>query len=203
MRKKGGGWGRVGWGGDQKRNRQVNAHAFVKNDPLANYPLVSPRMHISERQITHLICARLKYDLYDFFRGCFGAFYTRKAGSRPRTPLKKAYRSYFRRAQIRWVIWRSSSIRKVPRNFVQKSFCATSEQKSESGIPLVHAQVYPRESGPDWKGQVPQHFLSRRTLPVSDNLVGAVRRYHWAFSIAHHNCYPLTQNYHLQKIILK
>ena len=35
-----------------------------------------------ERQIAHLICARLKYDLYDFFR----------------------------RAQIRWVIWRSSNI---------------------------------------------------------------------------------------------
>ena len=27
---------------------------------------------LDERQITHLICARLKYDLYDFFRGCFG-----------------------------------------------------------------------------------------------------------------------------------
>ena len=24
---------------------------------------------LDERQITHLICARLKYDLYDFFRG--------------------------------------------------------------------------------------------------------------------------------------
>ena len=23
-------------------------------------------------EVTHLICARLKYDLYDFFRGCFG-----------------------------------------------------------------------------------------------------------------------------------
>ena len=55
-----------------------------------------------ERQITHLICARLKYDLYDFFRGCLGAFYTRKrAGSRPKTALNKSYRSYFRRAQIR------------------------------------------------------------------------------------------------------
>ena len=28
--------------------------------------------YLDERQITHLICARLKYDLYDFFRGCFG-----------------------------------------------------------------------------------------------------------------------------------
>ena len=57
---------------------------------------------LDERQITHLICARLKYDLYDFFRGCFGAFDTRKrTGSRPKTPLKKSYRSYFRRAQIR------------------------------------------------------------------------------------------------------
>ena len=27
---------------------------------------------LDERQITHLICARLKYDLYDFFRGCSG-----------------------------------------------------------------------------------------------------------------------------------
>ena len=43
-----------------------------------------------EGQITHLICARLKYDLYDFFRGCFWAFSTRKrTGSRPKTPPKK------------------------------------------------------------------------------------------------------------------
>ena len=34
---------------------------------------------LDERQITHLIRARLKYDLYDFFRGVFyRAFYTRK-----------------------------------------------------------------------------------------------------------------------------
>ena len=52
---------------------------------------------MDERQITHLICARLKYDLYDFLRGCFGAFYTReRTGSRPKTPLKKSYRAYFR-----------------------------------------------------------------------------------------------------------
>ena len=65
-------------------------------------PCAPPRYFLDERQITHLICARLKYDLYDFFRGSFGAFYTRKrAGSRPKTALKKSYRSYFRRAQIR------------------------------------------------------------------------------------------------------
>ena len=74
----------------------------------------APARILNERQITHLICARLKYDLYDFLRGCFGAFYTRKrTGSRPKTPLKKSYRSYFRRAQIRWVIWRSSKYRKL------------------------------------------------------------------------------------------
>ena len=45
-----------------------------------------------EGQITHLICARLKYDLYDFFRGCFWAFSTRKrTGSRPKTPPKKSH----------------------------------------------------------------------------------------------------------------
>ena len=27
---------------------------------------------LDEGQITHLICARLKYDLYDFFRGVLG-----------------------------------------------------------------------------------------------------------------------------------
>ena len=43
-----------------------------------------------EGQITHLICARLKYDLYDFFRGCFGpascSFLVEKAQEHP---LKK------------------------------------------------------------------------------------------------------------------
>ena len=45
---------------------------------------------LDEGQITHLICARLKYDLYDFFRGCFGpascSFSCRKG---PKTPPKK------------------------------------------------------------------------------------------------------------------
>ena len=55
-----------------------------------------------ERQITHLICARLKYDLYDFLGGVLGLLpfcflYKRP----PKHPLKKSYRSYFRRAQIR------------------------------------------------------------------------------------------------------
>ena len=63
------------------------------------------RKKIDEGQITHLICARLKYDLSDFFRGCFGPasysfFLVEKA--RKKHPLKKSYRSYFRRAQIRY-----------------------------------------------------------------------------------------------------
>ena len=71
---------------------------------------------LDERQITHLICARLKkHDRYDFFRGCFWPFVQeeeQEAG--PKTPLKKSYRSYFRRAQIRWVIWRSSNPSRSP-----------------------------------------------------------------------------------------
>ena len=44
---------------------------------------------LDERQITHLICARLKYDLYGFFRGCVWAFYTRKRKQTGRKhPLK-------------------------------------------------------------------------------------------------------------------
>ena len=41
-------------------------------------PLLSFSTHlvflskIDDRQITHLICVRLKHLLYDFFRGCFG-----------------------------------------------------------------------------------------------------------------------------------
>ena len=44
-----------------------------------------------------------------FLGGVFGPFLQEKeqeAG--PKHPLKKSYRSYFRRAQIRWVIWPSS-----------------------------------------------------------------------------------------------
>ena len=33
---------------------------------------------VDDRQITHLICARLKYDLYDFFRGVLGPFIQEK-----------------------------------------------------------------------------------------------------------------------------
>ena len=61
---------------------------------------------IDDRQITHLICARLMTCL----GGVFGPLIQEKeqeAG--PKTPLKKSYRSYFRRAQIRWVIWQSSN----------------------------------------------------------------------------------------------
>ena len=42
---------------------------------------------LDERQITHLICAHLEYDLYDFFRGCFGPasflFLVQKAQKHP------------------------------------------------------------------------------------------------------------------------
>ena len=43
-----------------------------------------------EGQITHLICARLNYDLYDLFGGCFGpasCFFSCRKG--PKTPPKK------------------------------------------------------------------------------------------------------------------
>ena len=68
---------------------------FVQPNPL-NW------VAFDEGQITHLICAHLKYDLYDFFRGVLGpascSFLLEKA---PKHPLKESYRSYFRRAQIR------------------------------------------------------------------------------------------------------
>ena len=64
--------------------------SYVVSRPLQGHCSHSwQARRLDERQITHLICARLKYDLYDFFGGCFGAFYTRKRkGSRPKTPRK-------------------------------------------------------------------------------------------------------------------
>ena len=114
------------WGeksSDKIREKIRRLKKKTTQNPFRQGPALT---NVDERQITHLICARLKYDLYDFFRGCFGAFYTRKrTGNRPKTPLKNSYRSYFRRAQIRWVIWRSikmkqSSQRNLARKWLQK-----------------------------------------------------------------------------------
>ena len=51
---------------DRERNSDLREHGLTKTAPIATSSLSKE------------ICARLKYDLYDFFRGCFGAFYTRK-----------------------------------------------------------------------------------------------------------------------------
>ena len=87
----------------QKKSRDNPAKNLFACFLLYVFFFFAPKLGgIDEGQITHLICARLKYDLYDFFRGCFWAFSTRKrTGSRPKTPPKKSYRSYFKQAQIR------------------------------------------------------------------------------------------------------
>ena len=45
---------------------------------------------LDERQITHLICARLKYDLYDFFGGggFWGLLYKKKNGKQAQNTPK-------------------------------------------------------------------------------------------------------------------
>ena len=58
--------------------------------------------YLDERQITHLICARLNMIYMTLLGGVLGPFIQEKeqeAG--PKHPQKKSYRSYFRRAQIR------------------------------------------------------------------------------------------------------
>ena len=56
---------------------------------------------LDDRQITHLICVRLRHLLYDFFGGVFCAFYKRETtGRRRQTAPKKSYRKCFRRTQI-------------------------------------------------------------------------------------------------------
>ena len=66
------------------QNPGENGTAVVQRksqDPVSDF---------NEGHITHLIFARLKYDLYDFFRGCLGpascSFSCRKG---PKTPPKK------------------------------------------------------------------------------------------------------------------
>ena len=51
-------------------------------------PFLLP-ISLDEGQITHLICARLKYDQYDFFRGCFGAFLQEKNRKQAQNTPKK------------------------------------------------------------------------------------------------------------------
>ena len=51
---------------------------------------------LDDRQITYLICVRLRHLLYDIFRGCLGPFYKGKTtGRRPKTPPKKSYSKCF------------------------------------------------------------------------------------------------------------
>ena len=56
---------------------QCHAQEKISNDigPSSTLTLRAPqprKAYIDDRQITHLICVRLKHLLYDFFRGCFG-----------------------------------------------------------------------------------------------------------------------------------
>ena len=58
-------------------------------------------MLIDDRQITHLICVRLKHLLYDFFRGLLGLLPVVSYIKGPKQPLKKSYSKCFRRTQVR------------------------------------------------------------------------------------------------------
>ena len=47
--------------------------------------------NLDERQITHLICARLKFDLYDFLGGVLGPFIQEKEQEAGPTHPKKSH----------------------------------------------------------------------------------------------------------------
>ena len=54
---------------------ETSSQARCETDPFWDDEMRPLKVSfVDERQITHLICARLKYDLYDFFRGVFGPF---------------------------------------------------------------------------------------------------------------------------------
>ena len=70
--------------------RKAASPGLCKGGGTRHYRILLSCLLGVERQITHLICARLKYDLYDFFRGgALGLLYKRKKGSRPKTPPEK------------------------------------------------------------------------------------------------------------------
>ena len=133
-------WGTFALGKQLARKRSCTCRRSSSFEPSSwqeSERLLQTRLpaQLDECQITHLICACLKYDLYDFFRGCVGAFYTRKrTGSRPKTRLKKAYRSYFRRAQIRWVIWRSSNnlLGRTRTDWIPRPLCSKAQTAAAS-----------------------------------------------------------------------
>ena len=56
------------------------------------------------------LCPPKIWSIWLFQGELLGLSFKKTTGRRPKsTPLEKSYRSYFRRAQIRWVIWRSST----------------------------------------------------------------------------------------------
>ena len=79
------------------RNSTRKPLKLIKSPIFTNTPCKSSFLYNAPSMHTVEICARRKYDLYDFFRGCFWAFYTRKRKEiSPKHPLKKSYRWYNR-----------------------------------------------------------------------------------------------------------
>ena len=66
-----------------------HSEAFVTSDGRLTYNKKRNCTSSDDRQITHLICVRLKHLLNDFFRGCFGPFIQETTGRRPKAPPKK------------------------------------------------------------------------------------------------------------------
>ena len=82
---------------------------------------------------------------------CFLFFFLYK---RPQKhPPRKSYRSYFRRAQIRWVIWRSSILRYrvgvLPMHVGsswRQEICGGDDDKAESLAGTLHERLAPAEA---------------------------------------------------------
>ena len=76
--------GRIGDRGDRE----------IVYAPNVYVPFPAPSM-LDERQIIHLICARLKYDLYDFFRGVLGPLYKKKNRKQAQKHPYKSQKDHF------------------------------------------------------------------------------------------------------------
>ena len=100
------------WGADEEQSLALSVKTFIFLLQNSQTPERDWNF-LDDRQMTHLICVRLKHLLYDFLGGVLGLLPVVFLYKGPKHPQKKSYSKCSRRTQIRWVIWRSSSFWRV------------------------------------------------------------------------------------------
>ena len=87
----------------------TNSKRRIAKSPVVGHNFSVELPQLDDRQITHLVCVRLRHLLYDFLGGVLGLLYKRNNRKEAQNNPQKSYSKCFRRTQIRRVIWRSSN----------------------------------------------------------------------------------------------